>query len=118
MLIFNQDNISLYTVDSYDDSKKLGNDTYWCISLYKEWFNIHKDRNEDFIFVFNNNLIPDDENSKLCLTIKINEGTCELTNKYNETYKPSSEKETHCLNILGKPVVDFLFDYINKTYNN
>lgn len=117
-LIFSKDNIYIYKINNFYDAYIKGKGTQWCISVSEQWFMIHKYRNEDFLFIINKNLTDDSQNSKLCLTIKINEGTCELTNKYNETYKTGSEKEIHCLNILGKPVVDFLFNYINKNYNN
>lgn len=117
-LLYSKNNIFIYKIDDYLDSSIIGKGTYWCISISEQWYNIHKQRQEDFLFINNKNLPDDNPNSKLCITIKLAKGECEITNKDNETYNENSEKENNCLNELGLEAINFITNYINKKYNS
>lgn len=116
-LIYNHNNIFIYKIDNFYDAYIKGKGTHWCISVSEQWYIMHKYRQEDFLFIYNKNLPDDNPNSKLCITIKLSKGECEITNKDNETYKENSEKENNCLNELGIETINFITDYINKNYN-
>ena len=117
MEIYKDNNVTIYKIDNFEESKNYGNKTFWCISLSEEWWNIHKSYNQDFIFIFLNNISKYNSNSKLALSIDIPNGCCYFTNKENKCYKENSKEEKEALDLIGKDALNFLTNYISENYN-
>lgn len=117
MKIYDDNNVTIYKINNFEESKNFGKDTFWCISLSEEWWPIHKSYNQDFLFIFLNNIEENNPNSKLALAIDIQNGCCFLTNKENQQYKENAKEEKEALDLIGNDALNFLTNYISKNYD-
>ena len=102
-LIYNDNNIKVYHIKSFEDMQINGKGTDWCISLNKSQFNLY-DKEYDIYVILNKNLLENDKFKKICYLI--NDDNEMIVDKNNVHYF-SDTKEYQSLK--DKLIPDYIY---------